>query len=292
MSTLRHKRVPITLFVLLQVASVAVLILWIVWWVMDLNSGSVIWLLPGIFLMIWVIAVSSILFAYWGIVRSLDLERVNFLSSVSHELLTPVASMKLYIETMQMRDLTPAQKEEFLREMTSDADRLEELIRHILVACRIERRRENYNFSVEYLSDIIREFCTNNQRLLKGGKLELALDDDCLALVDKENFNMVLSNLLTNAVRYSPEKADIKITLTGDDKQLYLSIADHGQGIEEYQLKKIFKLFYRATKVTGGTGLGLYIVKHVVKAHKGRVWAESPGLGQGTTIKIRIPRAQ
>lgn len=290
MSSLRQKATPITLFVLSQVASVAVLTLWIVWWALDLTFSNVMWLLQGIFLMVWVITTSSIIFGYWGKVHALDVERVNFLSSVSHELLTPVAAMKLYIETMQMRELSREQQLEFLGEMAGESERLEALIRQILVASRIERRRENYHFEPKDLKAEVEDFLADNPKLVKDISLHTELAEDCLVRLDSTSMHIVLRNLVANAVRYSPDKAQVTITVRAEGKNVLLAVKDQGQGIPKEELKKIFKLFYRATKVTGGTGLGLYIVKNIVAAHHGMVWAESDGVGLGSTMYVRLPR--
>ncbi len=284
---MRRKVAPIVLFVTMQAASVAVLTLWIVWSALD--STHVGWLLQGIFLMVAVITASAIIFAYWGKLRALEVERINFLSTVSHELLTPLASLKLYLETMEMREVSREQELKFLADMSKDTARLEELIQQILVSSRIERHKNNYHFRPANLKDLIQKYLAENSRELGDAEVKTELLAPGLAMVDEAAFHTVLRNLLLNSVRYSPKPAHITIRLDEMSGHVLLEVIDKGQGIPPKELKKVFRLFYRAAKNVGGTGLGLFIVKNIVKDHHGRVWAESAGTGQGTTMKVLLP---
>ncbi len=284
---MRRKIAPIVLFVTMQAASVAVLTLWIVWSALD--SSHIGWLLQGIFLMAAVITASAIIFAYWGKLRALEVERINFLSTVSHELLTPLASLKLYLETMEMHQVSREQELKFLADMSKDTARLEELIQQILVSSRIERHKNNYHFRPHSLKELTQKYLAENSRELGEAEVKTELLAPAWALVDEEAFHTVLRNLLLNSVRYSLKPANITIRLDEVSGHILLEVIDKGQGIPQKELKKVFRLFYRAAKNVGGTGLGLFIVKNIIKDHHGRVWAESSGLGKGTTMKILLP---
>lgn len=277
----------ITIFVVCQLAAIAILVLWIVWSAQaDTNAW---WLIQGIILMIPVIVGSTLIFVYWSKLRLLDAERVNFISGISHELLTPLASFRMYVETLQMRRLTDEQRQEFLQIMLDESDRLTHTISGILNVSRIERGKDLYHFVQANVADIIEQFMAENQRLLQHADVTLDCDPDIETRLDPDALHVVLRNLTENAVRYSPSAAHITISLKAEKSRLILCVEDKGDGVEPGKLKSIFKMFTRGTSSHPGTGIGLYMVKKIIKAHKGRVWAESKGKGQGTRIMITMP---
>ncbi len=282
-----NSKFPIAIFIALQLASGAVLTLWVVW--SAYAQVHVMWLLQGIILMAAVIVGAVFIFVYWTKAKALDRDRSNFLSSVSHELLTPLSSIKLGLETMQIRKLNAEQRATFLDRMTGDTERLSELIASILIASRIERRKAFYKFVPRDLTKTIEAFLKENKALLKDSQVETQLDRNCWCLFDQQAFQMVLKNLLQNAIRYSPSPARIDVVLKRVSDTLRLEVTDRGEGINPQNLKKVFKLFYRDSSKRRGTGMGLFIVKNIVHDHKGKVWAESVGDGQGTSIKMLLP---
>jgi len=287
---MRRTFIPILIFVVGQLASVTILVLWIV---LAANWGpGVWWLIQGVLLMIPVIGGTSIIFVYWTKSRLLDAERINFISGVSHELLTPVASLRLYVETMLARDVDERTRRGFLQLMLMDTDRLADSISSILLASKIERGRALYHFKLVDIAQFIGGFLASNQPLLASAQLATDLDAKCLAMIDEASFATVLKNLIGNAVRYSPEPAAITISLRRRKKRLALSISDRGEGLDAGERKKIFRMFYRASKKHGGSGVGLFLVQKTVAAHGGKVWAESPGPGQGTTFHIVLRSAR
>jgi signal transduction histidine kinase len=285
---MRKLLIPLILFIALLLASLTVLTLWIVWAAID--ATHVMWLLQGIFLMAAVISAGTIIFFYYTKMRSLDIERVNFISSVSHELLTPLASVRLYIDTMLLRELTAEQRRDFLTLMLGDAERLSTLIARILMAARIERHRTRYNYEQIDLAAFVKNFIAERRSLFGGAHIELAIPErECWAHADPEALAMVLMNLVQNGVRYSPTPASIAIALEEQKGKWLLTVSDKGDGIAAADLKKIFRLFYRASHRQAGTGLGLYIVENIVTDHRGKVWAESAGIGQGAAFKVMLP---
>ncbi len=281
------KAVPIIIFVIGLLASIAVLVLWIV--SLALARSNVWWIIQGVLLMIPVMGGTITIFLFWTKSRRLDAERVNFISSVTHELLTPLASLRLYLETMMIRELPEDKQKQFLQLMLDDSERLAALIQMILAVSRIEHSKAIYRLKEADLGDIIESFIKSNDKLLKNAALDLSLCQGCLCLLDEEMFNTVLKNLLENAIKYSPKPAEISVSLEKAGRKLHLSISDKGEGLDFKDRKRVFKMFQRVSKKQGGTGLGLYIVRMVVKAHKGKAWAESNGRGKGTSIHILLP---
>ncbi len=281
---------PIFIFIALQLACGMVLTLWVVW----STSAEVplTWLLQGIILMAAVIGGAFAIFVYWTKAKALDTDRINFLSSVSHELLTPLSSIRLGLETMQIRELDKDRKHQFLTLMVGDTERLSELIGKILVATRIEKRKAFYKLQPRELATDIRRFLEENRALLKDAVVKSHLQDDCHALLDPDAFKMVLKNLLQNAVQYSPPPAKIGVTLKRLAGDLMVEVVDAGEGIDPKNLKRIFGLFHRESTKRGGTGVGLFIVKNIIRDHGGKVWADSQGPGLGTRVRLLLPAVE
>jgi len=224
-----------------------------------------------------------------------------FINAVTHELKTPLASMRLYLETLKSRDVPEARRQEFYDIMLADGDRLLHTVEQVLHAGRTAQKKRSLNVSVIDLGQLVRE-CLEIARLRHG------LDPDSIRYVeapeavgagvagDREELRAAVSNLLDNAVKYSDKGVSIEVEVApADERTLAVRVTDSGIGIHHNQLKRIFKRFYR---VPGhfmarfkGTGLGLFIVRSVVERHGGRVYAESEGLGHGSTFTIRLPRA-
>ncbi len=281
---------PITAFVLAQLAGITILVLWIVW--SASGQSHVWWMIQGILLMFLVIVGVTTVFVFWTKSRRLDAERVNFISSISHELLTPLSSLRLYLETMQMRSLDEEQRTKFLERMLGDIDRLSDSIKSLLGASRIESAKQLYHFEVENVAHLVEDLLENNGDFHRDAKIKLDLESEIYARVDKETFSNALKNIVANSIRYSTGRARIEISLNRQGKWVHIAVQDHGEGVDPDELKRIFKLFYRSSSNPVGTGLGLYIVQKVVRAHRGKVWAQSQGSGEGLCVHIRIPAVE
>lgn len=221
----------------------------------------------------------------------------SFINAVTHELKTPIASIRLYLETLQKREVPEDQQRHFYRVMLDDSDRLLYTVEQVLKAGAAGQKRDRMDFQPVPISELA-EDCVNIVRLRYHLQpSELTVEDQAHnlnVLGDPDDLRTALNNLLDNAVKYSPEKKDIRVSLNGDDQHLRVRVGDRGIGIPSNQLKKIFARFYRVPvkgfNTVKGTGLGLYIVHAIVKRHGGRVFAESLGEGRGSVFTIELPR--
>ncbi|HEX6185041.1 MAG TPA: HAMP domain-containing sensor histidine kinase [Pyrinomonadaceae bacterium] len=224
-----------------------------------------------------------------------------FINAVTHELKTPITSIRLYLETLKSREVDAARREEFYDIMLADSDRLLRTVEQVLHAGRSAHQRRHADASLVDLGQLVRE-CLDLARLRYGlGPEALSYAEAPEAVGagvsgDREELRAAVSNLLDNAVKYSGEAVNVAVELDAPDERLLaVRVTDRGIGIHRNQLKRIFKRFYR---VPGhfmarfkGTGLGLFIVRSIVERHGGRVFAESAGLGRGSTFTIQLPRA-
>jgi two-component system sensor histidine kinase SenX3 len=224
-----------------------------------------------------------------------------FINAVTHELKTPITSIRLYLETLKTREVTETQREEFYQIMLADSDRLLGIVEQVLSAGRTGHRGRHLNKSVIDLGEMVRE-CVDLARTrynLDAAALHYSepLDDQKVRVAgDLEELRAAISNLLDNAVKYSDKEVRVSVEVAAvEAKRVAVRISDRGMGIPAAQLKSIFKRFYRVQGAImariKGTGLGLFIVRSIVEKHGGKVFAESAGLGQGSTFTIFLPRA-
>lgn len=223
----------------------------------------------------------------------------SFLNAVTHELKTPIASLRLYLETLESRQLDEAQRHNFYRIMLGDTDRLLGTVEQVLKAGEVRHRQDRRNWQEVDFSFLVRnalELTRLRHHLppeaLRFGALP---EGEVLVIGNPEELRTVIFNLFDNAVKYSGEKKDIVVDVrTPNMDSVLLSVHDRGIGIPKSDLKRIFKRFHRARTATAGqvkgTGLGLFIVRSVVRRYGGDVYAESAGEGRGSTFVIRLPR--
>lgn len=220
-----------------------------------------------------------------------------FLNAVTHELKTPIASIRLYLDTLKERDLSPEQRSEFYERMSQDNDRLLNTVEQVLIAGRSGVKHDPATMKEVDAADIIRAASEIVERRygLNAGQIELHLDDSIRFFGDIDDLSTVFKNLLDNAVKYSQPKPNVSVMMTSlGTGKADVTITDNGMGISPSELKRIFKRFYRTSTVVErrvkGTGLGLAIVQEIVKRHGGTVTAESSGEGKGTTFRVRLPQ--
>jgi two-component system, OmpR family, sensor histidine kinase SenX3 len=226
----------------------------------------------------------------------------TFINAVTHELKTPLASIRLYLETLQRRDLDAEKRQEFYRVMLEDSDRLLRLVEQVLHAARIPRLGLVHRFPVD-MRPLVRESLETARwrHHLPDGAFEFhdSLPGEVPATVvgDPEELKLALSNLIDNAVKYSGPDVHVAVELAVvEPNRIAVRVRDRGIGISPNELKRIFRRFYRipgvvATRVKG-TGLGLFIVRSVARKHGGTVSAESEGPGRGSTFTLWLPVAQ
>ena len=229
----------------------------------------------------------------------------SFINAVTHELKTPIASIRLYLQTLQRREVGEAQRRQFYELMLLDTERLLHTVEQVLKAgAAAQKKGPRQRLPVEFDS-LVRE-CIELARVrhhLQAADLEyrelpslsLPGGGGACVLGDAEELRSAVSNLLDNAVKYSPDGVHISVELdANDEKQLALRVRDQGVGIPEHELKRIFRRFYRVTQRSlsqvKGTGLGLFIVRSIARKHGGRVFAQSDGAGKGTTVTLELPR--
>ncbi len=203
-------------------------------------------------------------------------QQKNFLLSITHEFKSPLASVKLYLQTLLKHDLDKEKKESFLHSAIADTDRLDNLVENALLANIIDHKGYSFNKEDVNLSALIRLFVQRFQAVPGfKNKIETDLQEGISSPCDKTAFSLLINNLLENAVKYSAEHSLIKIKLEKKNEKIFLAIADEGVGIPDAEKQKVFQKFYRVgkeeTRTTKGTGLGLYIVKYIVEHHNGKI---------------------
>jgi two-component system, OmpR family, sensor histidine kinase SenX3 len=225
----------------------------------------------------------------------------RFIDAVTHELKTPIASIRLYLETLQSRDVTDAQRREFYATMLADADRLHYTVDQVLKAGVAGHKQQNGSPVSVDMVGLVSE-CVDLARArhhLTPELLQYNVPDfnpEAVVLGNPDELVTAVSNLLDNAVKYSHDQLQIKVDLTVDEKRVHIRVCDRGVGIPHNQLKLVFQRFYRvplrAVRQVKGTGLGLFIVQSIAKKHGGRAYAESGGEGQGSTFTLELPKVE
>ena len=232
--------------------------------------------------------VVMVLLLFWGIIwiyrslqNRLNLKRQqsNFLLSITHELKTPIASIKLYLETLIKRpNLDKAQAETMMRNSLSDVTRLRDLVENLLLAAQLDTHKFKLSFTQVNLSNLIQDVADKYvlPRNLQN-RLRVQLQPDVFANVDAIAMEMVFTNLLSNAFKYSPTDKPVTVTLQKESNGIKIRVIDEGQGIAVNDKKHLFGMFYRAedenVRKSKGTGLGLFIVKNLLNYHNATIIA-------------------
>ena len=223
----------------------------------------------------------------------------SFLNSVTHELKTPIASIRLYLETLQSREVGDAQRKEFYRIMLQDADRLQHTVEQVLRAGHARQKRRLDHRAPVDLVWLVQD-CIDTARMrhnLPASAVARADYDPATMLVvagDVDQLRTAIANLLDNAVKYSSTTPQVTVQAVGATPDTaWVRVKDAGVGIPKAQIGRLFTRFYRFQPsgfTVKGTGLGLYIVRSIAKAHGGRVFAQSEGEGRGATFTLQLPR--
>jgi len=226
--------------------------------------------------------------------ENLDNSRKEFVSDASHELKTPLASMKILIEALLTQTEAPIELyREFLGDINHEVDRLTLVINHLLALVRIDRKESDINIVPVQLGGLIERVIDTLSPLAKQRNININFTyQEVVAEIDEIKIQQVLTNLIDNAVKYSPEETTVTVSLSVVDKYAKIVIADQGIGIAKEDIPHVFERFYRVDKArarsTGGTGLGLAIVKNFINLHKGKIELESEE-EKGSTFTIYLP---
>lgn len=230
--------------------------------------------------------------------RRLESLRQEFVANVSHELKTPLSSIKAYTETLirgAMDD--PEISQTFLHRIEEQADRLHELIMDLISLASIESGNQVFDIMSIDVKPFVDSCLVDHQKIAESKNIELLIEEKMLGIkvkADEEGLHQILGNLINNAIKYTPEQGKITIRWEYEDSEtVLLQVQDTGIGIEEKYQSRLFERFFRVDKARsrelGGTGLGLSIVKHLVQSFNGTIGVSSK-VGEGSTFSVRLPR--
>ena len=300
---------PLIALIGIQLVWVVVVIFWVYWFIgrskefrdlalhykPELVAKGVEWvvLVEGLLMLLAILAGVYVIFLYWRRQAKLYLQQRSYISQLTHELKSPLASIQLHLETVKLRDLPKEKLDLFIDTMLYDTERLNHLTSNLLMATRIEFRQLGEKAKRIDFSRFLTGYLEGKRSELPvGGRITLDVEQGIYAVIDSEGMEMALRNLLENALLYSPVSPEIQVSLKRSGRQCLLDFQDNGIGIRKQELGRIFEMFYRVRNPgenIRGTGLGLYIVKSVVSAHGGKISVESEGPGKGSTFHITLP---
>jgi len=305
---------PIFIFILSIIALGLSLFLYIYWYVeaseglnnliekFNLNPDQVLasqtWVVIMVLSILVGIILMGIMFIFIYHQKTYQLYRLqnNFINSFTHELKTPVTSIKLYLETFLKYELTNDERQKYIRYMLTDVSRLSENINSILNIAKLESKSYKGEFIESELVYATQKFCENNKHLFQKCRIHInnQLKEPVRYIIDLSLFEMLLMNFLTNAIKYNDSETPvIEIVFKKTKKTLEIHISDNGIGLEKKDIKKIFKKFYQVGNPENmsakGSGIGLNLAQNIVKIHNGKISATSEGKGKGTTFIVSLP---
>ena len=311
MNRLRALFHPILVFIGVQIAWIGLMIVWVYWYFEnrqnlaeftkklppELLESDFNWivLLEGGVLMLVILAGVYVIFVYWNKQSRLYQLQSNFVSSVSHELKSPLASIQLYLETLKYQKVSSEEAQDFVETMLSDTERLSDLIDNILESSKSDPKSMQLQFASVNIVSFLQETMAHHQKLFEDKQcvIQLKFNDHVKVSIDRRAMQMVFNNLIANALRYSPAGTVLTIEVRRDKKFCVIDFIDQGFGFDKKELKKVFKKFYRVqnqeTQNIEGAGLGLYISRQIIKNHKGQINVFSEGRGKGTRFMVSLP---
>jgi signal transduction histidine kinase len=290
-----RRRKTAIFFLILGIALSAVAVALNITWVL-LNLREVVLLVTGVifFLMIITGLILNTIFLFREMRR--NEQHDAFLNAVTHELKTPIASIKLYLETLKSRPVDEEKKQEFYDVMLADSDRLLGTVEQVLQASRTRENQRRLNLGEIDLGLLLTDCISTitSQQHLGDAAIRYSPPTEGVTVVgDRGELETAFSNLLDNALKYSPSEPKISVKVRPTARKAEVYVKDAGIGLARADLKRIFKRFYRvpdSSAAAKGTGLGLSIVRAIVEKHGGRITAESKGTGKGTTFIVSLPR--
>lgn len=227
--------------------------------------------------------------------KVLDDSRQEFVSNVSHELKTPLTSMKVLADSLNGQDNVPVELyKEFMQDITNEIDRENKIITDLLSLVKMDKSADSLNIAALNINELLELILKRLRPIAEQKHVELVLESfrPVTAEVDEVKLTLAISNLVENAIKYNSENGWVHVSLNADHQFFYIKVEDNGMGIPEESLDRIFERFYRVdkshSKEIGGTGLGLAITRSVVLMHRGAIKAFSTE-GEGTIFNVRIP---
>jgi two-component system phosphate regulon sensor histidine kinase PhoR len=229
--------------------------------------------------------------------RRTEAVRRDFVANVSHDLRTPIASLKALVETLldgALEDQSVAR--EFLSRMEVEVDDLVRLVEELLQLSRVEAGQIELRIVPGNIGDVMRRVAERLRAQASLKEIEIAVDipeDLPLADFDPERVEQVLVNLVQNAIKFTPKSGLTVLSATSSEREIVVEVRDSGPGLDPLDVERVFERFYKAdrSRAASGSGLGLAIAKHMIQLHGGRIWVESD-YGRGATFKFSLPRAQ
>ena len=226
--------------------------------------------------------------------------RIDLLRRTSHELKTPLISIKGFTHLLlkDLKNFETDQIKQYLKEISTGSDRLERIIKTLLDTSKYESSHGQLNKSKENLSSLVEKCVEKYKGLieLRNHSITLNLKENLVAFIDKAKFEEAISNIIINAIKYTPPGGEINVQIQIDDNQIFISIKDNGIGITENEKVRLFKQFGKIERygknmdvLIDGIGLGLYLTKAIVKLHEGKIWVESEGRNKGSKFIISLP---
>ena len=230
-----------------------------------------------------------------GQLKKIDESREEFVSNVSHELKTPLASMKVLADSLVFQDNVPIELyEEFMQDIAKEIDRENDIINDLLSLVKMDKTSQNLNITQTNINSLLELILKRLKPIAESKNVEVVLESfrPVTAEIDEVKMTLAISNLVENAIKYNHENGWVHVSLNADHKFFYVKVADSGMGIPEEDQEHIFERFYRVDKShsreIGGTGLGLAIARNAVLMHRGSVKVYSEP-GEGTTFTVRVP---
>lgn len=293
------KRWPsILLYVIMQVAWVF-LVLFGIFWYLDKHTRRqvVAWdlvlIIEASIMLLLILAGILTLFILFQRLLTLMRTQANIISSITHEFKTPLATTQLYLETLKKRKLPEETRRELIDGMLSENQRLKNLVENFLESVRAANKRRPYSLKRIRLVLFVEQFLERHATLLGGVSIRLEIPDGLDVCLDQRSFDMVLSNLCVNAMQYTSGPAEILIQAWPKHGRVYIKFSDTGIGIPKRQRREIFKMFKRLPEgislVNSGTGMGLYVVRSIVRGHGGTIALDTGHEGPGTSFIIKLP---
>jgi signal transduction histidine kinase len=300
---------PVMALIAVQLVWITLVIFWIYWFIGKQREFSELakkyspeligigfnWvvMVEGLIMLAVILAGVYVIFAYWRRQSKLYDKQRNFITQVTHELKSPLASIQLHLETIRLRRPTGDRLDAFVGTMLSDTDRLHYLINNLLMTARLEQRRKPAERRMIDASALLQEYVERERaKLPQGGSISLDVEPGIKIQVVPDEMGIVMRNLFENAILYSPGSPEISVKLVKEGHLVRLYMKDKGRGLEKKELKRVLEKFYRvqpAGENVRGTGLGLHIVQTIIRGYGGSVKVESDGVGQGCTVILTMP---